>query len=619
MRKIWLSLTLFVLLSTPSHADGPISGTSLNLTEAIANASANTLAPAAMFGSTSAGWGANTMTLSSDSLTYSGQNYISTLHLDHNFGGAGMTGSRAGLDVSMIMRGPSSNRGNTAQYYVGIADYLQCGFNDNGTAGLVNAAGSCVAINPIADLGAGSFWYTLNAEEVDVISAKGSSAAHTFGTLWVKSGTGPRGTYDDAALAFASGGSAPTWGTLIQVGKTDGTPPTAADTKLIACARNSATGAPCALGSGVDLRDFAITNAAFASAGFSVDGAGKLAAASVSTSSLTAPGGQVGSIVLDTSNGGYTTVPMVVIAPPASGIQATAAVSAYGMAQWSMTSGGAGYKVSDVLSFSPNGATSAVHLVLNISEDAWQGDAQYTISIDGQQLGGTRTATASHATGQTEAVPVDTALTPGPHSVVVNFLNDAYGGTPATDRNLYVDGLVLNGAVVPNQSAVLLSAGPAPLSLTVPAPTATAAGGSPAKVIVTAVDGQGAITATAGLDGGNFPALPPTSVLAIGGSGGGAQFSMTAYVKAIGVTSGGSGYTAPPAVSVTGTTGGGTAAHAVIGGNSSGVLIGAFVRPADPTTADIPAGQCADWNNSATGSYRHVCNFAGGLRSVAMN
>jgi beta-glucanase (GH16 family) len=36
----------------------------------------------------------------------------------------------------------------------------------------------------------------------------------------------------------------------------------------------------------------------------------------------------------------------------------------------------------------------------------------------------------------------------GNHNVQVDFLNDAWGGTAATDRNLYVDGATYNGASV---------------------------------------------------------------------------------------------------------------------------------------------------------------------------
>jgi hypothetical protein len=39
-------------------------------------------------------------------------------------------------------------------------------------------------------------------------------------------------------------------------------------------------------------------------------------------------------------------------------------------------------------------------LVLKISQDAYQGPAQYTVSVDGVQVGGTFTASAWHSAGQ---------------------------------------------------------------------------------------------------------------------------------------------------------------------------------------------------------------------------
>lgn len=77
--------------------------------------------------------------------------------------------------------------------------------------------------------------------------------------------------------------------------------------------------------------------------------------------------------------------------------------------------------------------------VLYVSEDAWQGDAQFTVKMDGQQVGGTQTTGASHTAGQTQEFDILGAFTVGTHQVAVSFLNDAYGGTAATDRNLYVD------------------------------------------------------------------------------------------------------------------------------------------------------------------------------------
>jgi hypothetical protein len=80
-------------------------------------------------------------------------------------------------------------------------------------------------------------------------------------------------------------------------------------------------------------------------------------------------------------------------------------------------------------------------LTLGISEDAFQGDAQYTVSVDGVQIGGTLTATTLHSSGTSETVTVHGDWAPGDHALVINFLNDAWGGSAATDRNLYVDSI----------------------------------------------------------------------------------------------------------------------------------------------------------------------------------
>ena len=85
-------------------------------------------------------------------------------------------------------------------------------------------------------------------------------------------------------------------------------------------------------------------------------------------------------------------------------------------------------------------------LVLNMSEDAYLGDAQFTVAVDGKQLAGTFTTTVSHASGGSQRFTFMGDWGVGPHSVTVKFLNDAYGGTPATDRNLYVNGISYDGA-----------------------------------------------------------------------------------------------------------------------------------------------------------------------------
>jgi predicted xylan-binding protein with Ca-dependent carbohydrate-binding module len=135
--------------------------------------------------------------------------------------------------------------------------------------------------------------------------------------------------------------------------------------------------------------------------------------------------------------------------------------------------GNAVFTVNDTTSI-PNGAPSTQtttpgpvsvgsgpdNLVLNMAEDAYLGDAQFTVSVDGKQIGGTQTTTALVDEGQQQEFDVHGDFGGGNHSVSVNFLNDQIGGfypagTPGvdgsqwaidtTDRNLYVMGMSLNG------------------------------------------------------------------------------------------------------------------------------------------------------------------------------
>jgi hypothetical protein len=93
------------------------------------------------------------------------------------------------------------------------------------------------------------------------------------------------------------------------------------------------------------------------------------------------------------------------------------------------------------------------NLVLNMAENAFMGDAQFTVSVDGQQIGGTQTTTANVDLGQQQAFDIHGNFGAGNHTVSVNFLNDQIGalypGTQlavdTTDRNLYVMGMSLDG------------------------------------------------------------------------------------------------------------------------------------------------------------------------------
>ncbi len=105
--------------------------------------------------------------------------------------------------------------------------------------------------------------------------------------------------------------------------------------------------------------------------------------------------------------------------------------------------------------------------LLKVSEDAYMGDAQFTVAVDGVQQGGVQTATSLHSAGASQLFEIDGTFGPGAHSFTVNFLNDAWGGTPQTDRNLYVNGISYNGADVPGGAGTLAAPGPVTFNIPV--------------------------------------------------------------------------------------------------------------------------------------------------------
>jgi hypothetical protein len=110
-------------------------------------------------------------------------------------------------------------------------------------------------------------------------------------------------------------------------------------------------------------------------------------------------------------------------------------------------------------------------LALQISEDAWNGDALFTVSVDGKQIGGPQTATASHAAGQTQTFDILGNFAAGNHTATVNFLNDAYGGSSTADRNLYVTGATIDGSTVSGAALAELTQGPRSFTFLAPGST----------------------------------------------------------------------------------------------------------------------------------------------------
>lgn len=98
-------------------------------------------------------------------------------------------------------------------------------------------------------------------------------------------------------------------------------------------------------------------------------------------------------------------------------------------------------------------------LVLHMAEDYYQGDAQFTVSIDGVPQGGTFTTIAANARGQTQDFAFKGSFAPGSHTVAVDFLNDSYGGNSYLDRNLYVQSGSIDGQAISNSTLAEITPG----------------------------------------------------------------------------------------------------------------------------------------------------------------
>lgn len=84
-------------------------------------------------------------------------------------------------------------------------------------------------------------------------------------------------------------------------------------------------------------------------------------------------------------------------------------------------------------------------LVLHMSEDAYQGNANFTLAVDGQKVGDTYVIGAMHTAGSAQDIALTGNWGAGAHNVAISFINDAWGGSAATDRNLYVNGIDYDG------------------------------------------------------------------------------------------------------------------------------------------------------------------------------
>ena len=138
--------------------------------------------------------------------------------------------------------------------------------------------------------------------------------------------------------------------------------------------------------------------------------------------------------------------------------------------------------------------TGADTLVLDLSETAAQGDAQFTLTVDGKPVGVAQNVTAAHGQGQAEAFTFKGDWGAGPHTVGVGFANPPAGSTADLARSLYLDSATFDGTLAESNMQVTGN-GPITFAVTpsVSPPAPADASGTPADMLaVTDTDGSSA-------------------------------------------------------------------------------------------------------------------------------
>ena len=216
--------------------------------------------------------------VSSDTAAIGTGSTINMINIQHNAGGAAMTGNRSALNVSMSQIATTGNAGGGSIFQAGQAT-SNCSFNEGGTALTgVGAAGANYAWPEYARLYSGAtFFYVNKAKEIGLQIASGASAAKNIGIDVVLLSThAVQGALMDYAYGVQSQvGSTVGFKTAFQLGTFDGQDPFGSTSAVMrwSISGNPSVKAP-QLATGIDLSLGAISGNAFASNNFAVAGSG---------------------------------------------------------------------------------------------------------------------------------------------------------------------------------------------------------------------------------------------------------------------------------------------------------------------------------------------------------
>lgn len=148
----------------------------------------------------------------------------------------------------------------------------------------------------------------------------------------------------------------------------------------------------------------------------------------------------------------------------------------------------------------PPAGTGSGRLVLSCAETAWEGDAKFTIAIDGVSVGGTRTCRAADIAGQTQDFLYRGEYGTAPHVVTMDFVNNAGGEVDGEDRNLFLRGATLGGRPVTTGHLAFYGGGPQSFSFKGGGPAAGMVGKGPDCFVLGISEAQGADQAGTPLD-----------------------------------------------------------------------------------------------------------------------
>jgi hypothetical protein len=148
------------------------------------------------------------------------------------------------------------------------------------------------------------------------------------------------------------------------------------------------------------------------------------------------------------------------------GVQTTTSSSSTGSSSSGSTTGtpSGSTSSSTTTTGSSSGSTTTTTptshtLTLQMSEDYYKADAEFTVDVNGKQVGGTYSASALHSSGDGDTFVLTGNWNSGANTVQINFINDAFGGTASTDRNLYVNSIAYDGVTYKGTSATMDSNG----------------------------------------------------------------------------------------------------------------------------------------------------------------